>query len=329
MKFTGALLALCAVPAAAFYVQSPKFTQTSPLHSFSYDPNRSAQGMSTVPGASVGTGSSIGPMVPDNKGGALGGGAASSAKMAEAKRSKTIWDTSAPITVQGGSLRTWSFADPSIERLQVFLKTEGRPLNANVELWHGPDNTPQKMAVHLEDGSKLPFSCVIETPRGHNAIAIRNTGHLEFPLQAAVVEDAMGAEGLGPVAERLSQMSADKKTIQGGAIKTYSFTPAVASVQVLLKTDGRPLNARIELLQGPNNDKQVVELYTEDGLERPFYMVIDTPGVGNVVRIVNTATVEFPLTAAVEPYLVEDGYDESEARGWDNADGVSIMNRPF
>lgn len=325
MKFTGALLALCAIPASAFYLQPSKTTQKA-LNSFSYDPNGSGVQMSSpVPGTA--TTSNIGPMVPDNKAGGLG--RASSAKMAAASRAKTIWDTSAPITVQGGSLRTWSFADPSIERLQVFLKTEGRPLNANVELWHGPDNTPQKMAVYLEDGSKRPFSCVIETPRGHNAIAIRNTGHLEFPLQAAVVEDAMGAEGLGPVAERLSQMSADKKTIQGGAIKTYSFTPAVASVQVLLKTDGRPLNARIELLQGPNNDKQVVELYTEDGLERPFYMVIDTPGVGNVVRIVNTATVEFPLTAAVEPYLVEDGYDESEARGWDNADGVSIMNRPY
>ena len=328
MKFTGALLALCALPATAFYVQPSKSTQKA-LNSYSYDPNGTPVSMSSpgVPGAA--TASNIGPMVPDTKAGGLSGAARNSAKMAAASRAKTIWDTSAPITVQGGSLRTWSFADPSIERLQVFLKTEGRPLNANVELWHGPDNTPQKMAVYLEDGSKRPFSCVIETPRGHNAIAIRNTGHLEFPLQAAVVEDAMGAEGLGPVAERLSQMSADKKTIQGGAIKTYSFTPAVASVQVLLKTDGRPLNARIELLQGPNNDKQVVELYTEDGLERPFYMVIDTPGVGNVVRIVNTATVEFPLTAAVEPYLVEDGYDESEARGWDNADGVSIMNRPY
>lgn len=327
MKFTGALLALCAVQSSAFYVHKSK-SFSPKLDSYSYDPNGSGVSMSS--GLPETKSPGIGPMVPDGKG-SLGTNnpMKTSAKMADMKRQKTIWDTSAPITVQGGSLRTWSFADPSIERLQVFLKTEGRPLNANVELWHGPDNTPQKMAVYLEDGSKRPFSCVIETPRGHNAIAIRNTGHLEFPLQAAVVEDAMGAEGLGPVAERLSQMSADKKTIQGGAIKTYSFTPAVASVQVLLKTDGRPLNARIELLQGPNNDKQVVELYTEDGLERPFYMVIDTPGVGNVVRIVNTATVEFPLTAAVEPYLVEDGYDESEARGWDNADGVSIMNRPY
>ena len=47
----------------------------------------------------------------------------------------------ATILVQGGSLRTWSYRSPSVEQVQVVLSTEGRPLDADIELWHGPDNT--------------------------------------------------------------------------------------------------------------------------------------------------------------------------------------------
>jgi len=234
-----------------------------------------------------------------------------------------MWDTLSPATVQGGSLRTWSV---DAERVQVLMKTDGRPLNANIELWNGPDNTPLKMGIYVEDGDLRPFSAVVETPRGHNAIAIRNTAQMEFPLAACVEAD------VGSDAARITTRSSGKvpsKTIQGGAVHTYPFTSAVASIQVMLKTEGRPMSARIELLQGPNNIKQVIEIFTEDGLERPFYAVIQTPGSGNVVRIVNVATVEYPMTASVEPYFVEQGGESvSEGTGnWDRrGSGFSLLN---
>jgi len=200
------------------------------------------------------------------------------------------------ILVQGGSLRTWSYRSPAVEQVQVVLSTEGRPLDADIELWHGPDNTPCKMRVYVENGQLRPFSAVVETPRGPNTVAIRNIGQIEFPIAANVVANN--------VDQPSPECASSSMTVQGGALRTYPFDPSVDSVQVLLKTDGRPLNARIELLQGPNNNKQVIELYTEDGCDRPFFCFLATPGSGNVVRIVNTAPVEFPMTASVIPHLI-------------------------
>ena len=90
-------------------------------------------------------------------------------------------------------------------------------------------------------------------------------------------------------------------------------------MQVLLTTDGLPFNSRIELLQGPNNNKQVIEVYTEDGMDRPFFLILATPGAGNVVRIVNTAPVEFPLSACVQAYEMGDSASSLEpVLGGDN-----------
>jgi hypothetical protein len=216
-----------------------------------------------------------------------------------------IWESSMPITVQGGSLRTWSYANPAVRRVYVLLKTDGRPLNADVELWQGPDNTPHKMKVYVEDGGKRTFSAFLDTPRSPNTICIKNSGHLEFPMYACVGPDT----GVGEACV-IATDDVRPEVIQGGALRTYPFDPNVDSVAVVIKTDGRPLNARIELLQGPNNNKQIIELYTEDGLDRPFMAIIQTPGTGNVVRVVNSAPIEFPMYASVAPFelLGEDAY---------------------
>jgi hypothetical protein len=220
------------------------------------------------------------------------------------------------ILVQGGSLRTWTYRSPAVEQVQVVLSTEGRPLDADIELWHGPDNTPVKMRAYVENGQLRPFSAVIETPRGPNTVAIRNIGQIEFPIAANVVADNIDQ----PSPECLEK----SMTIQGGALRTYPFDPTVDSVQVLLTTDGRPLNARIELLQGPNNNKQVIELYTEDGMDRPFFCFLATPGSGNVVRIVNTAPVEFPMAASVVPHSINEAMATGAVLGGDVVIGGDV-----
>jgi hypothetical protein len=222
----------------------------------------------------------------------------------------------ASVLVQGGSLRTWTYRSPAVEQVQVVLSTEGRPLDADIELWHGPDNTPVKIRAYVENGQLRPFSAVIETPRGPNTVAIRNIGQIEFPIAASVVAENIDQ----PTPECLDS----SMTIQGGALRTYPFDPTVDSVQVLLTTDGRPLNARIELLQGPNNNKQVIELYTEDGMDRPFFAFLATPGSGNVVRIVNTAPVEFPLAASVVAHSINQEMGAGAVLGGDVVIGGDV-----
>jgi len=213
-------------------------------------------------------------------------------------RGRDIRNVPATILVQGGTLKTWSYASSAVDRVQVSLTTEGRPLDADIELWQGPDNTPVKMRVYSEDGFTRPFNAVIETPNAPNTVAIRNIGQIEFPLAASLIAN--------DVEEPVSDFPGTAMTVQGGALRTYPFSPDVQRVEVMLKTDGRPLNARIELLQGPNNNKQVIELYADDGLARPFFAIIDTVGSGNVVRIVNTAPIEFPMVASVQPHFIDE-----------------------
>ena len=44
--------------------------------------------------------------------------------------------------IQGETLRTWEFKSSDVEKVQVDLGTESRPLEATVEVWNAAGNTP-------------------------------------------------------------------------------------------------------------------------------------------------------------------------------------------
>lgn len=100
-------------------------------------------------------------------------------------------------------------------------------------------------------------------------------------------------------------------TVQGGASRSFPIDPSVRSVQIFLQTEGRNLEARIEVLQGPDSVRQVVELNEDFGYDRPFSGIIDTPGYGCTIRIVNTGPMEYPFKASVVP-LTHGVYDDGE-----------------
>jgi hypothetical protein len=212
-----------------------------------------------------------------------------------------IWKSSPSVRIEGESLRTWT-VDQQVNMMHVSLSTTGRPLTAKIDLWHGPDYTPSHLKIYLEDGLVRPFNAIVATPLSGNTIAIYNEASMEYPFDC-VVEGDVGKASLNLAPAALYE-SCEAKNVQGGMVTSYAFDSTVESVEILLKTDGRNLKARIELLTGPNNIKQVMEYYASDGKKRPFYAVIQTPGAGNVVRLVNENSVEYPFNAIVEPYVL-------------------------
>jgi hypothetical protein len=218
---------------------------------------------------------------------------------------KEIWDTLSPITIQGGKvLRTWSLPFAT-EFAQVLIKTDDRSLHCDLQLWEGPDNIPQKMNVYVGYGRKRPIRALISTPESNSAIALRNIGPLEYPVAAGLGVDTDGSAGLGGLVDTM-RAHEDTRIIQGGSVQNFPIPYSVSSMAINLGSDGRPVNAKVELLQGPNSVKLSIEHYSEDGALRPLFLVIQTPGADNVIRVMNTAPSEFPLNAAVEPFRFGD-----------------------
>ena len=82
--------------------------------------------------------------------------------------------------------------------------------------------------------------------------------------------------------------------VDGGALHSFPLDPECEQLEVVLNTDGKQLNARVELLNAPNNPKQTFEVFTNNGELNSLCVCFNTIDPGNTVRIVNLAPVEFP-----------------------------------
>ncbi len=229
------------------------------------------------------------------------------------------WDSdSSSSRVQGGSRRTFQAPFDS-DGSHIFFETDGRPLDVEFELWDGPNNTPTKMKVYSEDGRMRPFNAMVNNPMKNmrsNTLSVRNTGPMEFPLNAGVGSFAeparepglAGNEGVYPAKNDIRGFHRSeiptpsrRNIVQGGALKTFPLDYSVEAVRVTLTTDGLPMNAKVELWGTSTHNKQIAEIYNDNGQSRPFSAIIDTPGGSNTVAITNTGPIEYPIYAVVEP----------------------------
>jgi len=209
----------------------------------------------------------------------------------------TGWDMTgmAPeiIRIEGQTRHTIAFQDRSKNTVQIAMKSPNdRPIQSEVNLWLGPDYTPYSLKCKSENGNEYPIQTLIGTKGYAVNVELKNTGAYNFPINTAA------SYAIGDLEESVAGIVNENQGntyIDGGAIRMYPFSAKVDQLQILMKTDGNQLKAKIELLNGPNNVKQEYEVYASSGDVTSLFLVFDTPGSGNSIRVKNLATQEYPL----------------------------------
>ena len=205
--------------------------------------------------------------------------------------------------IQGGSRQTYQNSNG-----QTFVETDGRPLNVEMEVWDGPNNTPTRVKMYSEDGRQRPMNILTNTNNngygyggGTTTTSVRNVGSMEFPIRASVSGNnnghgyenmggyggptMMGDAMMGPYGNN-NNMYGDRsprpstargETVQGGSLKTFTLPSHVHAAQVTITSDGLPVNAKVELWGTSTQIKQLAEVYNDNGQTRPFAAIIDVP----------------------------------------------------
>ena len=236
--------------------------------------------------------------------------------------------------IQGGSRRTYqrhTMDGGGGGGGRTFVETDGRPLDVEVEVWEGPNNTPTRVKMYSEDGRSRPMNILTGNLDGSGrggTTSVRNVGSVEFPIRGGVSggyggggeygygaplrsigSDMMSPSGIRPHGSNNPYMgdasirpsSARGETVQGGALKTFTLPSHVNAVQVTITSDGLPVNAKVELWGTSSHIKQLAEVYNDNGQTRPFAAIVDVPGGENTIAVRNTGPMEYPIRVSVEP----------------------------
>jgi len=237
----------------------------------------------------------------------------------------------------GGTVRTWDIP-PEAERLSYYIRTNGRPLKAMVELWVGPIRRIHSVNIESEDGDESPYRAMLKFKPGTKTLKISTTtGSKEFPLEFLVPKSPLRPDdgrNLVGHAKSVWFIRPPKVTVQGGSteggggsVRYFTIPDHVDSSQVVLWSRDigkRTVKCKIEVLQGPNSVRQLYDLHC-GGSTQPYHAIIPTPGPGWTIRIIATNYMEFPFEAVVTPYEqfqdAQGGFNSAGPQSYDLGSG--------
>lgn len=216
--------------------------------------------------------------------------------------------------IEGETRHAFGFTDLSRDTVQVSMQSpSARPITSEVNLWLGPNYTPFNLKCHSENGHEFPIQTLVGTKKYCVNVEVKNIGPYTHPLNAAC------SYAVSPLCDVPKEMMYDvdgATYIEGGAVRMQPFPADVNQLQVLLKTDGKQLKAKVELLNGPNNVKQVYDVYASNGGATSLFIVFETPGAGNSIRVKNMASLEYPLDLYFRASEIGEPIPENFGQNW-------------
>jgi len=212
----------------------------------------------------------------------------------------TLWGgKTATERIEGGqTLKTFKMPLYA-ERVQyILMSPSNRPIRAKVELWIGPQRCVHEhiyTTSAMDNGQfglkvNLKFKKSVEP-----VLKVMTDSTAEFPLLYGVfVPSPEESKKIDQITTDMFYNAPMKEKVQGGstidnkggAIRTFNIDNTWEKTQIMVwsKDVGKKsFKTNIEILQGPNNPKQFLNLRC-GGSTQPFHCVIDTPGAGWMVR---------------------------------------------